>query len=485
MHVLFIHRSFPGQFRYVAPLLARRYGWKCTFLTTDGQVESPAGVRKLIYRPSDEVLADHPIAAGVTGTLSHAVGVYEALRDRPDVRPELVVSHGSFGSSLFLPHIYDSPIVNFFEYFYRAVGQDLGYRPEQSVGEDLLLRYRANNAMSLLDLENCDAAWCPTQHQKGLMPAAYRHKVEVVHDGIDTDAFRRDASAARRLPDGTEINRETRIVTYVARGFEMLRGFDIFMRTAKRIYQQFPDVVFVVAGSDGIVYGSEAQCGGQASFRERVLNEDHYDLSRFRFVGKLPHAALTRLLSISDLHVYLTVPFFTSWSVLEAMSGGCVVLASDQACVREYLCDGENGLLCDFFDVEGLARRAVDVLKDPAAYRPLGEAARRTIEATYSIDVTLPKIKAMFERIAAMGPRTPSERAEVLTRPSGTIQRKRQGDRETRGQGEKAAAVPPPVPLSPCLLVPLSLSPFPAHRPLPLIPARPSSPGSRAAAWGT
>jgi glycosyltransferase involved in cell wall biosynthesis len=452
MRVLFIHRAFPGQFRYIAPLLARRHGWNCTFLTTDREVQAPAGVRKINYRPVDDVLVDNPAARGTTNSLGHALGVYEALRTHGDVTPDLIVSHGGHGSTLFLPHLYDCPIINFFEYFYRATGQDLGYRPEQPVTEDLLLRYRADNAMTLLDLENCDAAWCPTEHQKSLMPAAYRAKVEVVHDGIDADTFRRVGGVERRLPDGSLVGSGTRIVTYVARGLEMLRGFDVFMRTSKRIYEQFPDVVFVVAGSDRIIYGSESQRGGELSFRARVLKEGDYDLARFRFVGKLPQPQLARLLSISDLHVYLTVPFFTSWSVLEAMSSGCVVLASDQACVRDYLTDGVNGLLCDFFDVDGLARRAVEVLKDQRAFRHLGAAARRTIEETFSIDATLPKIRAMFERIAAKGPRVPTERAEFLIRP-GAIQRKRQGDKAedkgTRGQH----ADPPLVPLSPCPLV--------------------------------
>jgi glycosyltransferase involved in cell wall biosynthesis len=249
------------------------------------------------------------------------------------------------------------------------------------------------------------------------MPEAYQHKVEVIHDGIDTDAFKRDPHAPRCLPDGTSIDAGTRIVTYATRGFEMIRGFDTFMKAAKLIYRHYPDVIFVVAGTDRVCYGSESQRAGEASFRERVLKQGDFDLSRFRFVGKVPQAALARLLSISDLHVYLTAPFFTSWSVLEAMSSGCVVLASDQSCVRQYLTHGVNGLLCGFLDAEELARQAVAVLTDPGAHRPLADAARRTIEQTYSIDATLPKIKKMFERVAANGPRMPSQRAEGLVQP--------------------------------------------------------------------
>jgi glycosyltransferase involved in cell wall biosynthesis len=71
--------------------------------------------------------------------------------------------------------------------------------------------------------------------------------------------------------------------------------------------------------------------------------------------------------------------------MLDAMSCGCVVLASNQACTREYITHGRKGLLCDFFDAEGIAKLAVDVLKDPDAYRVLGDAARITIEEEYSL----------------------------------------------------------------------------------------------------
>lgn len=413
MQVLFIHRSFPGQFRYVAPLLAKRYGWRCTFLTADTRIPSPAEVVKVNYRPAEDPLPELPIAGAVAGPMAHALGVYQALKARRDIQPDLIVSHGSYGSTLFLPHLHDAPIINFFEYFYRAVGQDLGYRPDVPVSERHLLDYRARNAMTLLDLDNCDTAWTPTNHQRTLMPREYHEKIDVVHDGIDTEAFRRMLGVPRRLPDGTEVPAGTRIVTYASRGFEMLRGFDVFMKMARRVYQQYPDVLFVVAGRDEVFYGSQKQRGGHRSFRERVLAEGDYDLSKFRFVGKLPQAGLARVLALSDLHVYLTVPFFTSWSPLEAMASGCVVLGSDTPCVREYLQDDHNGLLCDFFDEDGMARRAVEVLRDPAAHRPLGEAARRTIEKTYSIDATLPRIKAMFERVAST-PREPSVRAELL-----------------------------------------------------------------------
>src|SRR5262249_35472016 len=162
-----------------------------------------------------------------------------------------------------------------------------------------------------------------------------------------------------------------RVVTYVARGLEAMRGFDVFLRVAKRVYRQRADVRFVVVGEDRTFYGGEQRYTRGHSFRDWALAQDDYDRERFLFTGPPPPDELARLLSRSDLHVYLTVPFATSWSLFDALACGCVVLGSDTAPVRELIRHGDNGLLAAFYDVEGLADLALRVLNDPAAHRPL------------------------------------------------------------------------------------------------------------------
>ena len=151
----------------------------------------------------------------------------------------------------------------------------------------------------------------------------------------------------------------TRVVTYVSRGFESMRGFDIFMRSAKLIEEQYPDVVFIIVGTDRIAYGGDESYTDGKSFKEWVLAQDSYDLSKFHFVGRLPAAELGPLLAATDLHIYLTVPFVLSWSMMDAMSCGAVVLGSATSPVKEMIRDGENGLLADFFKPEEFADKAV------------------------------------------------------------------------------------------------------------------------------
>ena len=383
---------------------------------------------RVVYRPRGAATrATHFAARTFENTVGHAHGVYEALKVRPDVQPDLVVAHSGFGSSLFLPYLYDAPIINFFEYFYRPVGQDVGYRPELPVTEGMLLRNRCRNGMILLDLDNCDRGWCPNHYQRGLFPPEFRDKIEVIPEGIDTALYRRSNVALRC--NGGKVPTDMKVVTYVARGFELMRGFDIFMRAAQIIARECPNVIFVVVGSDRACYGCDEEVIGGGSFRNYVIRSQRCDLSRFAFPGHLSESELAQVLSISDLHVYLTVPFVPSWSLLDAMSCECVVLASDQACTREYITHGQNGLLCDFFDVDGIAAQAAKVLKDPSQYAPVGTAARRTVEDHYSLEVSLPKIKTFFEQVAAKK-REPSALADKLIR-EGTLTRTSRCDRAT------------------------------------------------------
>ena len=118
---------------------------------------------------------------------------------------------------------------------------------------------------------------------------------------------------------------------------ESIRGFDIFMRAANIVCRRRSDVQFVMVGDDRVVYGGDAEFTGNRSFKDWVLATESFDLSRFHFAGTLPPTLLAELFSATDLHVYLTVPFVLSWSLMNALACGATVLASDTAPVREMI----------------------------------------------------------------------------------------------------------------------------------------------------
>jgi len=416
MHVLYVHQNFPAQFGHIARHLVQNLGWTCSFVsqTPPGVV---AGINKIQYKTAGGATThNHFCSRTFENTVWHCDGVYRAMKGHPEVKPDLIVGHSGFGSTLFLRELYPTvPIINFFEYYYRAhdLDSDMDFRTDLGwpLGEMKYLRSRCRNAMILLDLQTCQAAYTPTEFQKSRFPEDQQQRLRVIFDGVDRSMYHGYAETLRpglssrgtRQIAGISVPWSTRVVTYVSRGFESMRGFDIFMRAAKIIAQRFPDVIFFVVGSEKMSYGGdEEHIKPHKTFKEWTLAQDEYDLSKFVFIPSLEQAQLGRLLATTDLHIYLTVPFVLSWSMMDALSCGAVVLGSSTAPVREMIRHGENGLFADFFSPEDFADKAIEALKDPAAMRPLGRIAEKMIEEHYSLEAVVPRMVGMYEETAAI-----------------------------------------------------------------------------------
>jgi len=399
MHVLFIHPNFPAQFGHVARYLALAHGFRCTFVSQKPAGEGDGVTRIQYHLRGGATKRTHYCSRTFENAVWHSHAAYEALRAHPGIKPDLIVAHTGFLSAVFLRELYNCPIVNYFEYFYHPRGSDMDFRPDFPSRDINSLRARARNATVLLDLENCDAGYSPTRWQRDRLPSIFHDKVRVIFDGIDTSLWRPYPDAPREVA-GRGIPPDTRLVTYVARGLESMRGFDIFMRVAKRLCDRRRDVLFAVVGEDRVCYGGDLEVTRGKSFKEWVLAQDDYDLSRFAFLGLLPPAELAKLFSLTDLHVYLTVPFVLSWSLLNALACGATVLASDTAPVREVVEDGRTGLLAEFFDVDGLVERAEAVLADPGRFRPLGANGVELVRERYSLDVCLPRMLELYREAA-------------------------------------------------------------------------------------
>jgi glycosyltransferase involved in cell wall biosynthesis len=396
MHVLFIHQNFPAQFGHIAAYLARNKGFRCTFISqqTPGTAD---GIERIQYQlRGGATERTHYSSRTFENVIWHSHGIYDALSQRPDVKPDLIVAHSGFLSTVLLRELYDCPIVNYFEYYYLTRGGDMDFRPDFPNPVANRLRARVRNAHLLLDLEECDAAYSPTLWQRNLFPATYHHKIRTIFDGIDTTLWRPQEGLPRQIGNWS-IPEGMRVVTYVSRGLESIRGFDIFMKVAKRLCDLRKDVIFFVVGEDRICYGGDADFTGSSSFKQWVLAREDYDLSRFIFTGLLPTPQLVDLFSLSDLHIYLTVPFVLSWSLMDALACGVTVLCSDTPPVREMIQHEQNGLLADFFDIDGFVDQAGKVLDAPREYRPLGQAGVALIREKYSLDVSLPRMLQLYE----------------------------------------------------------------------------------------
>jgi glycosyltransferase involved in cell wall biosynthesis len=193
-------------------------------------------------------------------------------------------------------------------------------------------------------------------------------------------------TATFTIPDtDIQLSCEDEVATYVSRNLEPYRGFPSFMRSLPAILDQRPNARVLIVGGDDVSYGPKPENG--KPFREELLEElgSSLDLSRVHFLGKVLYSSFIKILQISTVHVYLTYPFVLSWSMLEAMSAGCLIVGSRTQPVEEVIQDGENGLLVDIFAPGQIAERVVQALADRRAFLKIRENARRTILENYDL----------------------------------------------------------------------------------------------------
>ena len=217
-------------------------------------------------------------------------------------------------------------------------------------------------------------------------PEAWRNRMSVIHDGIDTDkACPNKHPKAVTLADGTVLSPDEKIVTFVNRRLEPYRGCYTMIRAIPHLQRLVPDAKLVVVGNtSGVSYG--APCS-EGEWKDVFLAEieGQYDPSRVHFTGKVPYEQFIPILQLSKAHVYLTYPFVLSWSLLEAMSCGCAVVGSATAPVQEVIRDRHNGLLVDFFAPQQLAEAINELLNDHKLAQELGKAARSTVLQHYRL----------------------------------------------------------------------------------------------------
>ncbi len=403
MNILFVHQNFPGQFKHLAPAL-KRAGHAVTALCIDGAGLPDIPMQR--YHPQRGSSSGvHPWAADFETKVLRGEACAEAAArlNAQGFRPDVIVSNPGWGESLFLKDVWPhARVLELLEFFYAAKGLDLDFDPEFSApGLAAAARLRAKNAHLLLALSAMDAGMSPTHFQRGTLPAAYRDRVEVIFDGIDTRVVRPN-SGVQAMVGERVLRAGDEIITFVNRNLEPMRGYHLFMRALPRLLRERPNAVVLIVGADGVSYGAKPPQGltWKQIFLDEVKPELHQDLERVHFLGRLAYIDYLRVLQLSRCHVYLTYPFVLGWSCIEAMSTGCVVVGSATPPVQEVIEHGKNGLLTDFFDTQALVKNVIDVLAHPERYQGLREAARHTVIERYDLESQcLPQQLALVERL--------------------------------------------------------------------------------------
>lgn len=398
MHVLFVHRSGSGQFSHLIDRLLAE-GAEVTLVTERPEPNRP-GLRQITYALDAGSAAASPSLAATEYHVRTGEAVAAILRRlRHEDRPDLIIGHTGWGGLLFTKDVLpETPLLGYCEYYYNAEESDFDFDPAVSASEAQRMRLRMRNAAQLVTLQAVDAAYTPTRWQHRQYPSSVRDRIAICHDGIDTRLCRPDPEASFTLPDGRVLRRGDEIVTFVSRDLDPYRGYPQFMRAAALVAQARPEAVFVVVGGDGVGYGrprSDGRLWREAMVAETALGE------RMVHIPWLARADLIRLFQVSAAHVYLTVPFVLSWSLLEAMACGCLIVGSRTAPLQEVVVDRRNGLLAPFFDRAALAGTIVEALERQEDCEVLRRAARATVTAKFELEACLERQLGLIERLVA------------------------------------------------------------------------------------
>jgi len=399
MQALFVHPNFYSQFSQLAWYLAVERGWHCTVVSNLDVDHDHLPFNHLAYRVRPGPLPKTPQPMrSLQDKLDHMLAVYRALADTPQVQPDVVVGHTGFGTGLYLRQLYDCAFVGYFEWYPgRFWTDDVVRRADYPPTAETRLGMATHHALTLTQLLAMDAIYAPTAFQRGTLPAQLDVAVEVLFDGVDSEQYRPLDPAPERRFRGVEIPAGKRVITYVSPGLEATRGFDHFLRAVKRLGERRDDLVVLVAGEPRTLYGQEMSHIQAPSFRDHVVAGLGGIPPGVHFLGMVPFAELNTLFNLSDVHVYLTADYTLSWSMVQAMSAGCALVASDTAPVHEFVAHGREGLLAPFADDAAIAASIARLLDDRDLAASLGRTARERVQRDYSNRVCLPRLADFLE----------------------------------------------------------------------------------------
>lgn len=399
MRILFIHKNFPAQFGAFGDWLSKQ-GWDVTFATEREGVKTQS-MRVVRFKPHRS--PNKKTHRYLVGTEAAIIAAQSMARTAIEMsikgyKPDIVVAHSGWGGGSFVKDVWpDCKFVPYLEWYYNWPARDATPHEKNDADPiDLSAKARVRNLPFHLDLAASDSALCPTQYQADQFPDYLKSKIKILHDGVDTKLH----APAQRSPElckelGIPIDAE--IVTWVTRGMEPMRGFPEMMKAISELQKSRLKLHTIIVGEDRIAYGAKAKV---KSWKEKMLAEHNFDLSRTHFTGLVSRNRMINIMNAGDLHLHLTAPFVLSWSLLDAMSVGCTIVTSDVAPVREFIEHGKHGLTVPPYQHEKLIACLNSVLDNPSSFSRLGQAARDKIVHEFDANsIVYPAKKAFLESL--------------------------------------------------------------------------------------
>ena len=365
MNILFLHNNFPAQFKNLLPALVSLSHDVC-FMSIEGHGVSIEGVRHFLVKPKDE---NTKLVKDNTKMLRKKLLVSELFRaalcqlKAKGFIPDIVVFHSGWGIGTHIRTVFPrAKLAAFAEWWFSWNSEDLLFEPNSdyspSANLDTRIAERYVNLTQCFEISESNLVWTATNWQKQQFPNSIQSRLEVFHEGVDNSFF---------SPASSKHSSEFIHVTYTTRGLESIRAFEHFARIINILMSREPSIRLTIVGKDKPSYRPSPKGSLSLGKWSTQLFSDSGNIHRVNWIqDRLPLNKYRDLLQVSDLHFYFSRPFIASWSLLESMSCGCCIVASDVSLVREFLVDNtkQAGLLVDHKNHEKTAQDILQLIKD-------------------------------------------------------------------------------------------------------------------------
>jgi len=409
--ILFVHQNFPAQYKHIVSSLSKDNFDVHTLSISEYNDEHTTNHHYKIDKISSDNIHEWAVEFESKMIRAEAASKKAIEIKNQGFYPDLIIAHPGWGETFFFKEIWpDTKILSYAEFYYKTVDCDIDFdidfleneleRNFEEFHEYNKFKLSARNSAFVYLYAMSDYLVTPTNFQKNLLPTTFNNKVEVIHDGIDTDILKPNDSASIRIGN-KKFTKSDNVITYVSRSLDPYRGFHIFMRSIPKILKENPTANIIIVGN-AETNGYGAPPPNNKKFKDMFLSEieNEIDQERLFFVGQVPYDVYINIIQLSTAHIYLTYPFVLSWSMLEAMSCGALIIGSDTAPVTEVISDNKNGLLVNFFDSDEIANKVNKVINKPNKYNKIRDKARETILNSYDLKtVCLPKHLDLIKKV--------------------------------------------------------------------------------------
>lgn len=216
-------------------------------------------------------------------------------------------------------------------------------------------------------------------------PAHLRHKVHLVHNGVEVEAFAgaKTGTWKERWGAGPTVGMVAQLTPGKRQGD--------FIEAMALVAEVRPDARYVLAGEEPGGAGHYS-AGLQARVRELGLEESLHFTGFCRDMASL-FADLDVVVLCSENEAFGRV-------LIEAMAAAKPVVAARGGGVGDIVIEGETGYLVEVGDCAGLAGAVIELLADPAQARAMGEAGQQRARQAFSIEAHVERVEALYDALS-------------------------------------------------------------------------------------